>query len=282
MKAEILYFQENKRERNMSYILDALKKAEKERKRGVVPNLSTIQDPIPHKKKKRHLWAFILVIALFINAGILLFWLRPWETKETINVAKSASIATEESSIKVTSDKPLDIQSNNTMKSIHPKKPEVVVPEENISLDSKTKLVLPNPLYRKQKDQIAQSQTEQMEETSPFINRKEQPDTSLSTSKKPQKAFISEEPRHSTQTNSLSKNKIYSFKNLPSSIKEIIPTIHISVFIYSDDPSARIVKINGKSVREGQDLDEGLKVEKIVPDGVIFNYEDYRFHVGIK
>ena len=73
----------------MSYILDALKKADKERKRGSVPDLSTVQDPTPQKPKKRSLWPYLVVAALLINVVIFLFWLRPWEPEETHTIAKA-------------------------------------------------------------------------------------------------------------------------------------------------------------------------------------------------
>jgi general secretion pathway protein B len=76
--------------------------------------------------------------------------------------------------------------------------------------------------------------------------------------------------------------RLYDFKSLPASVKENLPDINISVFVYSDDPSSRVVKINGHTVREGQELTDGLKLEKIVPEGVIFKYEEYKFRVRVR
>ena len=38
-----------------------------------------------------------------------------------------------------------------------------------------------------------------------------------------------------------------------------------------------MVRINGQTLREGQYISEGLKVEEIKPDGVILNYKNYRY-----
>ena len=43
-----------------------------------------------------------------------------------------------------------------------------------------------------------------------------------------------------------------------------------------------MVRINGLTIREGQDLIAGLKLEKIISDGLIFSYQKYSFHVGLK
>ena len=48
----------------MSYILDALKKSEKERRRGTLPDMLTVQDIVAEKPKKRFVWASLLVAAL--------------------------------------------------------------------------------------------------------------------------------------------------------------------------------------------------------------------------
>jgi hypothetical protein len=43
-----------------------------------------------------------------------------------------------------------------------------------------------------------------------------------------------------------------------------------------------MVRINGQTLREGQYISEGLKVEEIKPDGVILNYKNYRLQIGQK
>jgi hypothetical protein len=43
-----------------------------------------------------------------------------------------------------------------------------------------------------------------------------------------------------------------------------------------------MARINGSMIREGEYLTAGLKLEEITPDGVIFSYQNYRFHVGPK
>ena len=44
----------------MSYILDALKKSEKERQRGALPDMLTVQDIVAEKPARRLPWAYLL------------------------------------------------------------------------------------------------------------------------------------------------------------------------------------------------------------------------------
>lgn len=274
----------------MSYILDALKKADKERKRGTVPNLSTDQDPTPQKPKKRSLWLYILIVVVIINAGIFLFWLNPWKSQETTIVAKSPAVTTHDSPVMLPQQEPSDIKTNDASTSIHPEKigPSGI----NNNKEKASHELQPTVPSQKQADTHQQRQTVQTETTheneiqdeSPRGKPSEGPATSSSTTFSPPSTepITSDKQDSSTHPPSESRFIVYDLKDLPSSVKEDLPDINISVFVYSDDPSSRVVKINGQTVREGQELTDGLKVDKIVPEGVIFNYEDYRFSVGIR
>jgi len=45
---------------------------------------------------------------------------------------------------------------------------------------------------------------------------------------------------------------------------------------------SRTVRVNGTTMKEGHYLTDGLKLEEIIPDGVIFSYLDYRFRIKIQ
>ena len=67
----------------MSYILDALKKAEKERKQGTLPDMLTVQDIVAEKPKKSRVSVYFLAAALVLNAGIFVWWLGFSHTAKT-------------------------------------------------------------------------------------------------------------------------------------------------------------------------------------------------------
>ena len=55
----------------------------------------------------------------------------------------------------------------------------------------------------------------------------------------------------------------------------------MSIHLYNAEPQARFAKINDRTLHEGESLVEGLKVEQIRPDGVVFGYQGLRFQLGI-
>jgi len=275
----------------MSYILDALKKADKERKRGTVPNLSTDQDPTPHKQKKRSLWPCILIVVLLINAGIFFFWLKPWESQESAIVTKSPAVAKHDSPLTSQKQEPPDIKKQKVSVFIHPEKTAqsgTRTDKEGTIHELQSTKASQRPDDTQQQRQTEQTHTihedNMQDESTQGIQSEEPAATPLSKTLSTQSTepITPDEQGSSTHPPSESRFILYDLKSLPSSVKEDLPDINISVFVYSDDPSSRVVKINGLTVREGQELTDGLMVEKIVPEGVIFSYEDYRFRVGIR
>jgi general secretion pathway protein B len=74
---------------------------------------------------------------------------------------------------------------------------------------------------------------------------------------------------------------VYSLDDLPLSVRQGLPPIAISGHSYSTDPSSRIVLINGSTMREGQVVTGGLRLEQITSDGVILSYQGYRLRKGV-
>jgi hypothetical protein len=89
-------------------------------------------------------------------------------------------------------------------------------------------------------------------------------------------------PRGSQKGVAHRENNVYNVEDLPLSIQQNLPPITISVCLYSDESASRMARINGSMIREGEYLTAGLKLEEINPDGVIFSYQKYRFHVEPK
>ena len=67
----------------MSYILDALKKAEENRRQDKSPDLMTVHEKQDTATKKRSPWPYILIAAILLNAAVVAVWLIPRQsTKE--------------------------------------------------------------------------------------------------------------------------------------------------------------------------------------------------------
>jgi|MudIll2142460700_1097286.scaffolds.fasta_scaffold14298_2 general secretion pathway protein B len=251
----------------MSYILDALKKSERERKHGAVPDVLTVQESMQQTRSRRTLWPVIIVTALFLNIALLMWWFAPWKTDSRRTAAVESPADTQlQGSVRPetspASRKEELSPSRSQTESVHtdsPKAPSA----------SSGKGVIPLPTSRA--DRLPDTQPE------PGPQEKE--------SDKTKKAEVKGDVHPTEQSASAlppAENRIYRLKELPEPLRKTLPDFTITAFLYSATPSSRMVQINGLMLREGEDLSPGLKLEEITPDGVIMNSRTYRFSIGVQ
>jgi hypothetical protein len=70
---------------------------------------------------------------------------------------------------------------------------------------------------------------------------------------------------------------VLEFKQLPQAVRKSLPEIRITSHLYRKD--SRLVSINGRIMSEGYNMDDGLFLEEITPEGVILSYGKHRFLV---
>jgi len=273
----------------MSYILDALKKSEKERQRGAVPDLLTMQDVIFHGKQKRKTWPYVLAVAAVICISLSAYWLMPGKanrkTSDTnIVVAQKAGTEAPES----LGERPIQhagIQDND--------KKDKTLRQANIEGEKRLKAPLASA-KREEKLNVKEDPKAEQKTLAPRNAREASAAGKETLSVQSAQTAVKTEG-HSVASPSSSQDikpihddpapvpgKIYDVGELPVSVKEHLPPVNMSIFMYSEDPASRMVRINGQTYREGQSLGEGLKLEEIRPDGVIINYRNYRLHIGQK
>lgn len=70
---------------------------------------------------------------------------------------------------------------------------------------------------------------------------------------------------------------IMELRQLPASVRKSLPEIRITSHLYKKD--SPLVSINGRIMSAGVNLDNGLYLEEITPDGVIMVFRNHRFFV---
>jgi general secretion pathway protein B len=68
-------------------------------------------------------------------------------------------------------------------------------------------------------------------------------------------------------------------QSLSPAVRDRLPRIAVSVHSYAADPAVRMARVNGQVLREGDALDEGLQVEAITPQGIVFRFQGQAFHL---
>ena len=255
----------------MSYILDALKKTEKERKRGSVPDIMTVQDIKFPGTKKRPLWILLILVVLLLNA-IVLIWVSPWKSKKPQPVSGPSYDKQIVAKSQNTSSHELSKAENNKVSTIQDgKTKKTQLADNNISSDKKNALQQSKKVNTRNEPK-AMPETKITRETSSTTPLKKEEASDVASDTKPDDNHL---PLPLP-------NKIYHMSELPQSLQQKLPAFAISTFLYSEDPGSRSVRINGQMMREGQYLSAGLKLEEIMQNGMIFSYQNYWFQVGLK
>lgn len=76
-------------------------------------------------------------------------------------------------------------------------------------------------------------------------------------------------------------NKFPDLRQLSVSTQQEIPSMKLSMLVYSNTPQKRMIIINGRTMREGDEVASGLKLEQIVPNGAIFKFRGMTFRKGV-
>jgi len=260
----------------MSYILDALKKAEKERQRAVLPDMLTVQDIVAEKPAKHLHWVYLLAATLLLNAGALVWWLGFSQTDKpnVLQMSRADNIS------------PLSV--NETAQTVPdrvtPGRPAQAITPELRPADRKKAPVIEN----------SEPETPVKNQHPPKVLQEVQatPVSASNTIKPPEPAPVKSEQSAgpgripAEPSGGLSEmpdeNKLYKLHELPSAIRRDLPAFSVSALLYSSDPDSRMVRINDQMMHEGQDLAAGIKLEEIARDGIILRYQKYRFYVAVK
>lgn len=234
----------------MSYILDALRKSETERRQGKVPDLGQ-QVQLIHKPRKKSVSAAVWVaIALIINAAVLtvIFW------------PGSMTVVGKEADVPVT---------DRNAKAIEPETPaeprqsgsESQTPDQPPVTD--TAETVPAPTIDEPVDAIAESGVAEPRLRPTVIV--------------PNRTVADPVP---TQPEQEPVGRVPHLVELPLPFQKSIPDLIFNSHIYSSEPTARRVTINNQYMRAG-DTFSGIRVERITEEGVVLSKNGRQFRVGV-
>jgi general secretion pathway protein B len=250
----------------MSYILDALKKAEQERKLGKAPDFMDDQGRTPQQPGKR-LWIYTLLMLVVAIAGGLGWWFGHEEPSHSKAPFQSSGVKQE------TDAQPLKAE---PMQAAQPTSHEQEKPLQTASSSITTAAPV------EQKKAVSVPKTEAPKEVKSPVKAEEPKKTvkdaaAVTANAKAQPA--EEEEEGDSKPNP---KKLYNYNELPEDVRKGLPEPVISTHIYSQERSERLVSVNGNIGREGQQLMPGVTLESVRPDGVILKYRGYRIRANLR
>jgi general secretion pathway protein B len=68
-------------------------------------------------------------------------------------------------------------------------------------------------------------------------------------------------------------------RDLPEPIRRSIPQVAVGGYIYSSNPADRLLLVDKVLRHEGEEVAPGLTLEKLLPKEAVFNFKGYRYRV---
>ncbi|MFO7994100.1 MAG: general secretion pathway protein GspB [Marinobacter sp.] len=226
----------------MSYILDALRKSETERRQGRVPDLGQ-QVQMIHKPKKNSVPVLVWVaIGLALNAAILVWAFWP-----------AAPVAEVEVEPVAPDPEPVVAEPVKSTESIA----EATSAPRTDTLADAVEIPVPT---------VSQSNT---------ADSRERPTVIVPTPREPS-AVNPSEPAEGDAAAERTPHLV----ELPLSFQKKVPDLIFNSHIYASEPSSRRVMINDNYLRPGESF-SGITVERITEQGVELSMDGRRFRVGV-
>jgi general secretion pathway protein B len=235
----------------MSYILDALRKAEAERRMGAASDApaaprfeAASADARSGGRNRRWLWVMLAAAA---GALVALGWIE-WRTNTT-PPARSAPVAS------------IPPAANASALPAAPSLPPASSPTPTVAEPA-----APVALHRPPAP----------------IEPPAAPARSARAAGTPRDAATIAAARQATSERSPQQpaGATATLRELPAAIRQQIPPLAVSGYIYAPAAADRSVLINQKLLREGDEVAAGLTLETLMPKGMVLNYKGYRFRVG--
>lgn len=245
----------------MSYILDALKKAEADRDPDARASLAMAQ-----LGQRRNRWlAYALVIALIANAAILLWLLAPEDQPLTDLVSEivSAAPVTREQAHRA---EPTDIDRSASVRaSATPQSQPQPQAQAQAQLQRQSQAeTVPAERPSPSREAAVVSPAEPRAAEAPSSTANPSGDTIIGPSSSPRRATAQPVPVGS----------------LPGDQRRRFPNLDFSTHIYADDADLRAIVVNGTRLEEGDRL-ENLSLHEITEEGAVFSFEGRLVSVSV-
>lgn len=230
----------------MSYILDALRKSQQTRQSGPAPAARGAVHNISFPWPAGGWWlvsGFVLLFGMLVAA--VLFWHGP---------------------LGGLLESPTPVAGNEPV----PAAPATAQPIEKI----------PAPETPARKTNPVSDLAEQAKLPAPAASKKAVVARSAKKSAVPRRPAAAKTATASASAPDLAADNTPLLQQMPNEFRSALPALAMTIHVYSPDESQRILFLNNREYHKGSLIEGGVRVEDIVPDGVVLSFRGERFKLS--
>lgn len=254
----------------MSFILNALRKSEQERRKL---ESETLTDrilplhPIQKRNKTAIFLAFLIFGNIFIIAGIVWFFQNNSTSKPDITIP----------------DPTLSLQAKKIKPKAVAKLSEAENPIHKVEQNSTSLANFiddPKPIQTPlpARPIIAKKPVTDIPKPAPTITKPEptiQPQAAITTPS----IAVAKTSEPTTAKNAAVKSEIPFLREMPVEFRQSVPKLNINVFVYSQNPEDRFVMIDMVKYKPGQQIKDTLLLKEILPVSLVIVYQNEEFQI---
>lgn len=258
----------------MSFLLEALRKSENQKRRGVVPTIHSQPEPAGVTRSARPLrWLLVAVPAVLI-----LVWAawRGWgpapelagpgpQGTQSASSEATAPVTDAAEPVSATAQRPADVR--------------LPLSAERTPVEHYEEP--PDPLIHAGSGQQAQAPLDPPGPTNAWEAAEQAATTPVTREPEQETEPAPDEPppAQPRQYRSPLPGPI-NFWEVPGSVRDQLTEMRISVMVFAERPEDRFILMNGRRWVEGDEPQPGLRLEEIRRDGAVFTFSRYRFLVS--
>ncbi len=254
----------------MSFILDALKKADAERHLGKMPGLHSQSPlPLPLNAFGRPWWQrSTAAVPLLLVTGVLLVavvWYGVREVSDVAPAVVSGPMAPKPTAVTSSQLPPIDRQPASVPPDVN--QPPVLNPPLTVANELPVPPAVPKPVPATKKDVMPPASETPAVATSAKA-------AEVSRSPVSGRAPVNNLPAAAAPVNAM------TMAELPPQIRGELPAIAIGGSMYSANPADRMLLVDKRMLREGDEVAPGLVLETILPKAALLRYKGFLFRMS--
>jgi general secretion pathway protein B len=248
----------------MSYILDALRKAERDRNLGRTPSLGDVTAPVarpPSRRPSNRTLGLIALVAVLLICTIALWPRRP-ATQPSVPPPATVAAA-----------QPVPVAPPPVVAA--PLAPEPASPPEAPAAAADGMIAEDVPADSID-DLMAEPEApaEEADATDAQASAPATPPAAVSPESIPTVSDPAPGPKSEPPAidEAATTPGVPLLRDMPADYRGAFPELRVDVHVYDEDPARRWVLINGHKAVEGATLAEGPTVSRITPEGIVFDF----------
>jgi general secretion pathway protein B len=276
----------------MSYILDALKRADAQRQQGAAPGLHLLQEPVPLGKLPAEPAKKRLALPIALGAALLAFGAGAayWATHRTAPV-QVAGVSIPQPAASQTVITP------HTVRPVAPPPAAPVPPKPQAKVAPKTDAAsAPSPVL---KPVAVPAMDSAKAAPTKAVAKASEPAIITETVSAPVAALAPaataaantavnaavNAANNSANNTAVSAapapvHEVPKLSELPDALQRKVPKLSVTGSVYSDNPAQRLLVVNGQVLTQGSHMGPELRLEEIGVKSSVFSYAGTRFKVS--